>query len=47
MKDKDVVLAYSLISVYKELEYVLQRYYTLYKDELISDKTFEQIIMSK
>lgn len=35
MKDKDVVLAYSLISVYKELEYVLQRYYTLYRDELI------------
>lgn len=36
MKDKDVLLAYSLISVYKELEYVLQRYYTLYKDELVS-----------
>lgn len=35
MRDKDVVLAYSLISVYKELEYVLQKYYTLYKDELI------------
>jgi len=35
MKDKDVNLAYSLISVYKELEYVLQKYYTLYKDELI------------
>jgi 5'-3' exonuclease len=35
MKDKDVVLAYSLISVYKDLEYVLQKYYTMYKDELI------------
>lgn len=37
MKDKDIVLAYSLISVYKELEYVLQKYYNLYKDNLISD----------
>lgn len=36
MKDTDVVLAYSLISVYKELEYVLQKYYTMYKDELVS-----------
>ena len=35
MKDKDVLLAYSLISVYKDLEYVLQKYYILYKDELI------------
>lgn len=35
MKDKDVLLAYSLISVYKELEYVLQKYYTIYKDELV------------
>ena len=35
MKDKDVLLAYSLISVYKDLEYVLQKYYTMYKDELI------------
>jgi 5'-3' exonuclease len=35
MKDKDVLLAYSLISVYKELEYVLQKYYTLYRDDLI------------
>lgn len=36
MKDKDITLAYSLISVYKELEYVLQKYYTMYKDELVS-----------
>jgi 5'-3' exonuclease len=35
MKEKDVNLAYSLISVYKELEYVLQKYDTLYRDELI------------
>jgi len=35
MKDTDIVLAYSLISVYKDLEYVLQKYYTMYKDELI------------
>ena len=35
MKDTDVLLAYSLISVYKELEYVLQKYYTLYKADLI------------
>lgn len=35
MKNKDVILAYSLISVYKELDYVLQKYYTIYKDELV------------
>lgn len=35
MKDKDVILAYSLISVYKELEYVLQKYEVLYQDQLI------------
>jgi 5'-3' exonuclease len=35
MKDQDVLLAYSLISVYKDLEYVLQKYYTVYKNELI------------
>ena len=37
MKDKDVLLAYSLISVYKDLEYVLQKYYIMYKDYLTSD----------
>lgn len=37
MKNNDILLAYSLISVYKELEYVLQKYYTLYKNELISN----------
>ena len=47
MKDKDVNLAYSLISVYKELEYVLQKYYTIYKDELISDSVFEQILLTE
>lgn len=35
MKEKDIVLAYSLISVYKDLEYVLQKYEVLYKDQLI------------
>jgi 5'-3' exonuclease len=35
MKDTDVLLAYSLISVYKDLEYVLQKYYTINKSELI------------
>jgi len=35
MKDKDVLLAYSLISVYKDLEYVLQKYCTRHTDELI------------
>jgi 5'-3' exonuclease len=45
MKDKDVNLAYSLISVYKELEYVLQKYYTIYKDELVSDSVFEQMLL--
>jgi 5'-3' exonuclease len=35
MKDKDVLLAYSLISVYKDLEYVLQKYEIIYKNELI------------
>lgn len=35
MKDNDIILAFSLISVYKDLETVLQKYYTLYNDELI------------
>jgi 5'-3' exonuclease len=35
MKDKDVLLAYSLISVYKDLEYVLQKYEIIYKNDLI------------
>jgi 5'-3' exonuclease len=35
MKEKDIILAYSLISVYKDLEYVFQKYDSLYKDELI------------
>jgi hypothetical protein len=47
MKDKDVVLAYSLISVYKELEYVLQKYYDIYKDKLVSDSVFEKILEIK
>jgi 5'-3' exonuclease len=35
MKDCDVTFAYSLISVYKELDYVLQKYSTNYDNELI------------
>jgi 5'-3' exonuclease len=34
MKDKDILLAYSLISVYKDLEYVLQKYYSMYNEYL-------------
>jgi hypothetical protein len=30
-------LAYSLISVYKELDYVLQKYNNIYQDDLIVD----------
>ena len=37
MKDKDVLLAYSLISVYKELEYVHQKYYLMYKEYLTAE----------
>jgi 5'-3' exonuclease len=37
MKDKDVLLAYSLISVYKELDSVLQKCYTIYHDYLIAE----------
>ncbi len=35
MKDTDVLLAYSFIRVYKDLDYVLQKYNILYNDELI------------
>jgi 5'-3' exonuclease len=37
MKDKDVLLAYSLISVYKELEYVHQKYYLMYQEYLTAE----------
>ncbi len=36
MKSPDILLAYSLISVYKDLDYVLQKYETLYGADLIS-----------
>lgn len=36
MKNTDVILAYSLISVYKDLEYIDQKYYVLNQDYLIS-----------
>jgi 5'-3' exonuclease len=35
MKEKDILLAYSLISVYKDLDYALQKYDSLYADNLI------------
>lgn len=41
MKKNDIALAYSLISAYKELDYVLEKYYNIYKDSLISDISFE------
>jgi 5'-3' exonuclease len=37
MKENDILLAYSLISVYKELDYVLQKYNNIYQDDLIVD----------
>lgn len=36
MKNTDVILAYSLISVYKDLEYIDQKYYVMNQDYLIS-----------
>jgi 5'-3' exonuclease len=35
MNEKDIILAYSLISVYKELDYAVQRYEILYEKNLI------------
>lgn len=37
MKENDIVLAYSLISVYKDLEYVLQKYEILHNDNLVEN----------
>ena len=37
MKENDIILAYSLISVYKDLEYVLQKYDTLHNDNLLEN----------
>jgi 5'-3' exonuclease len=37
MKEQDVILAYSLISVYKELEYVHQKYENMFKDTLYGE----------
>ncbi len=36
MLNKDINLAYSIISVYKDLEYGLEKHYLHYKDELIN-----------
>jgi 5'-3' exonuclease len=46
MKDNDVVLAYSLISVYKDLDYIIQKYYTIYNDELIPNKNIDHKIIT-
>lgn len=37
MKENDILLAYSLISVYKDLEIIIQKYYTLYENDLIQN----------
>jgi hypothetical protein len=37
MRENDVLLAYSLISVYKELDYGLQKYATIHNRSLIED----------
>ena len=37
MKECDILLAFSLISVYKELEYVLHKSYLLFQDYLIKE----------
>ena len=37
MKDNDILLAYSFIRVYKDLEYALQKSYLLHNDYLIKE----------
>lgn len=41
MKEKDILLAYSLISVYKDIEYVVEKYYIHHKENLINYDDFE------
>ena len=36
MEEKDILLAYSLISVYKDIEYVIEKYFIHYKKNLIN-----------
>lgn len=43
MKEKDVCLAYSLISVYKDLEYALQKYDNTYKEDLVETIDFVKL----
>jgi hypothetical protein len=43
MKDTDIQLAYSLISVYKDLEYAFQKYDSIYKDSLVREQSLEEI----
>lgn len=42
MKENDIILAYSLISVYKELDYVIQKYENIYQDDLVKDQSFNK-----
>ena len=43
MKEKDICLAYSLISVYKDLEYALQKYHNTYKEDLVENVDFVKL----
>jgi hypothetical protein len=43
MKDTDILLAYSFISVYKDLEYAFQKYDSIYKDSLVREQSLEEI----
>jgi len=44
MKDKDVLLAYSLISVYKDLDIVFEKYYNQHKENLINMSEVEKVL---
>jgi 5'-3' exonuclease len=43
MPIKDIILAYSLISVYKDLEYGLQKYYIHNKNDLLGNSSIDYI----
>jgi len=43
MSEKDITLAYSLISVYKDLEYGLQKHYIYSHDDLLKNSSFSTI----
>ncbi len=44
MKENDVSLAYSFVSVYKDLEVIQQKYFTVYQKPLIPDSRLELIL---